>query len=57
MKTMAGNQKFRRATERPEWVSMLSDDVGEVEQESRFHLDEFLSERRLEGVAYIKIDE
>ncbi|NSX53275.1 hypothetical protein [Parasulfitobacter algicola] len=57
MKTMAGNQSFRRATHRPEWVPMLSDTIGALDEDSRIYLDEFLSERRLEGVAHIKIDE
>lgn len=57
MKSMAGNQEFRRAKERPEWVSMLSDVPGAVDEDSRFFLEDFLSERRLDGVAHIKIDE
>jgi hypothetical protein len=57
MKSMAGGQKFKLATERPEWVAMLPDDDAVADEEDRFRLTEFLTERRLAGVAHFKVDD
>ena len=50
MKRMKGDQKFIRATERPEWVDMLLDE----QRGPNYRLHEELYERDLAGVAYFK---
>jgi len=57
MAAMPGNQRFQLAKERPDWVDMLPAADAAIDRDERFGLVELMAERRLAGVAHIKIDE